>query len=102
MNVLFSDPPYTVQKAYFFRQKAFIVNPDEVNEPINTEFNEGNNNPSSEFENNEDDLTGVIDPRTKLDRLPRKLKSRSDKDASSQRISQLLRRLLDRLRDRIS
>jgi len=102
LNVCLRDPPYTVQKAYFFRQKAFIVNPDEVNEPINTEFNEGNNNPSSEFDNNEDDLTGVIDPRTKLDRLPRKLKSRSDKDASSQRISQLLRRLLDRLRDRIS
>ena len=102
--ILISDPPYSVQKAYFIRQKAFIVNPNnDGGEIFNTESSEA----TSEFDNNDDeDLIGVINPRTKADdRLPRKLNSRSDNDdaaSSEQRISQLLRRLLDRLRDRIS
>merc|ERR1711976_144894 len=105
LNVCLRDPPYSVQKAYFIRQKAFIVNPDNDNggEIFNTETSDA----ASEFDNNDDeDHIGVINPRTKADdRLPRKLNSRSDNDdaaSSKQRISQLLRRLLDRLRDRIS
>jgi len=121
LNVCLRDPPYSVQKAFFIREKAFVVetNPDSSGsipdasgpETFENNFeddNDGDNENDNENDDDYDDdfFSGAIQPRTVTTsqprRAPRKLLSRNSDQRNSSQISQLLRRLLSRLRDRIS
>lgn len=117
LNVCLTDPPYSVQKAFFIREKAFVVetNPDSSGTNANTSgpetfennFEEANEN-DDEYEDDYDDdfFSGALQPRTVTTipprRAPRKLESRTSDQRNSSHIAHLLRRLLSRLRDRIS
>lgn len=101
LNVCLPDPPYSVQNAYFLREKAFVVsnNPDSTSQP---DKQDGTREDFADSENvdedDDDDYTDFINPRKSLP-----LKSRLSEDESDQRrLSRILERLFDALRDRIS
>jgi len=104
LNVCLREPPYSVQKAFFLRQKAFIVNPGEPNIDINTNDYESDS-PEYADNTNDDyyDYPDFINPRkgSPRDRELRSFNEESSKDTSSRR-SHLLRWILDTLEDRIS
>ena len=103
-----SDSPYSIQKSFFIREKAFIVNSE--GEPTATggadlapsedddEFGEDYNADDVD----EDDYTDFINPR-RNPRLFRNGQILSAKaDDPSLRLAHLLQRLLHKLRGRIS
>jgi len=97
LNICLEDPPYSIQKSFFIREKAFIVNPEgeptvggaEIT-PSQSEFEEDDDDDDDgeDGEDGEDeddnDYTDFINPR----RTPR--------------LAHLLQRLLHKLRGRIS
>lgn len=107
LNVCLEEPPYSVQKAFFFRQQAFIVGGDPKISPKP-------NNPSkkggSEFSSAESESSAEADEPAlsgeavsekdfipeQRERSPKAVTDRSDK------VAWILKRLLERLRDRIS
>jgi len=102
LNVCLRDPPYSVQKAFFLRQMAIIVNPgEEANTDINP--NDYESDSPESFDINDDDYTDFLNPRNgpPRDRELRILNEESS-DKRSNRRTHLLHWLLDKLRDRIS
>ena len=99
---MISDPPYSIQKAYFTRDKAFVVSEGSF-EPTNNDgdddYEGGRETFSKEDEEDDYDYLDFINPRggSNTPRTPR-----SGDGDSSLTVSFLLQRLLDRLRDRIS
>lgn len=105
LNICLEDSPYSIQKSFFIREKAFIVNPE--GEPTTTGGTEINQFESEfgeeeEGEEGDPDYTDFINPR----RTPRLLRDgqtlSSKADDPSIRLAHLLQRLLHKLRGRIS
>ena len=106
INLSFIDSPYSIQKSFFIREKAFIVDPEggPPPPPTESEFGPGNNADDDEAEEDEADYdyTDFINPR-RTPRLFRNYQILSVKaDVSSPRLARLLQRLLHNLRGRIS
>lgn len=100
LNVCLRDPPYSVQKAFFLREKAFVINKESSETTVNEDNFEGETFSKENEDDYEDgDYLDLINPRVKPARAPRLFDEDSD---SSTTVSILLQRLLDRLRDRIS
>jgi len=109
LNICLEDSPHSIQKSFFIREEAFIVNPEgkptdggaEI-APSEPEFGEGNNADVDKEDEDDYDYTDFINPR----RTPRLLgdgQTLSEKaDDSSLRLAHLLERLLHKLRGRIS
>ena len=87
IHIFVSDPPYSVQKSFFFRQKAIIVQDGRKPEKNLETFNPRKrpDNTSSEEEKTAAKTASERSPKQQEDRVAR-----------------VLRRLLDRLRGRIS
>jgi len=94
LNVCLEDPPYSVQKAFFFRQKAIIVSEDPKSNPkpsvkgSRTEFQSSGTN--GEFGEPQSERDPVTEQSTRSPKL------------RTARVARVLKRLLSRLRDRIS
>merc|ERR1711983_270729 len=100
LNVCLRDPPYSVQRAFFLRQMAIIVNPGEE---ANIDINDYESDSPESVDINDDDYTDFLNPRNgpPKDRDLRILNEESS-DKRSNRRTHLLHWLLDKLRDRIS
>jgi len=106
LNICLEDSPYSIQKSFFIREKAFIVNPEgepttdggsEIT-PSESEFGEENTSEDDdEGDEDDSDYTDFINPR----RTPRLFPS-GPTDFPSRRLAHLLQRLLHKLRGRIS
>lgn len=114
-----SDPPYSVQKSFFFRQKAFIVGkdpkfPPKPNNPPReggSEFNSAESESLESFEEEEEESSTEIatelaesgeevsdtdfSTEDDIERSPKSLR-----DSST--MARVLKRLIQVLRDRIS
>jgi len=116
LNICLEDPPYSVQKSFFIREKAFIVDSesDPSSVPSESEFKKENNDDYNDGDDGDDDddddynadadYKDFISPRrTPRSRLLRENNFSSDEaDAPSLRLAHILQRLLNKLRDRIS
>ena len=94
------EPPYTVQRAYFDREKGIIVSDAGGLSSAGEDGGEGD----GDYED-DDFFSGAINPRTGSPSSPTEARARELRALSaslSPRLSQLLLRLLDRLQDRIS
>lgn len=105
LNVCLSDPPYSIQKSLFIREKAFIVSPDGGLSPSPSQPESGEEfNSSGDYDDEADysgdgDYQDFISPR----RTPRSRSVSSEEaELSSLRLARILKRLLHKLRDRIS
>jgi len=87
LNVCLEDPPYSVQKSFFFRQKAIIVQDGRKPEK-NLETFTPRKRPDNT--SSEEEKTAA---KTASERSPKQ---------QEDRVARVLRRLLDRLRGRIS
>jgi len=97
LNVCLTEPPYTVQRAYFDREKGIIVS--DAGGPSSTGGDGGEGDGDYE---DEDFFSGAINPRTGSPSSPTEARARELRALSaslSPRLSQLLLRLLDRLQD---
>ena len=95
------EPPYTVQRAYFDREKGIIVS--DAGRPSSAAGGDGGEG-DGDYED-DDFFSGAINPRTGSPSSPTEARARELRALSaslSPRLSQLLLRLLDRLQDRIS
>ena len=94
------EPPYTVQRAYFDREKGIIVS------DVGGLGSAGGDGGEGDGDYEDDDFfSGAINPRTGSPSSPTEARARELRALSaslSPRLSQLLLRLLDRLQDRIS
>jgi len=108
LNICLEDSPYSIQKSFFIREKAFIVNPEGEPTAVEPDISEsvfGEEN-DDEFDEDEADYTDFINPR----RTPRlfrndqisSVKEANNNSSPSLRLAHLLQRLLHRLRGRIS
>jgi len=117
LNVCLEDPPYSVQKSFFFRQKAFIIGRDpkispKPNKPSKEGGSEFNSAESESFEEEEEDEESSTELATELAESGEEV---SDTDSStddnkrspkslrdSSTMARVLKRLIQVLRDRIS
>merc|ERR1712173_468913 len=120
LNVCLEDPPYSVQKSFFFRQKAFIIGRDSKFSPKpkkppregGSEFNSAESQSFESFEEEEEEESST-EVATELaesdeevsdtdysteDDIERSPKSLRD----SSTMARVLKRLIQVLRDRIS
>eukprot|EP00092_Neocalanus_flemingeri_P009224 GFUD01009927.1.p1 GENE.GFUD01009927.1~~GFUD01009927.1.p1 ORF type:complete len:311 (+),score=50.39 GFUD01009927.1:162-1094(+) len=102
INVCLEDPPYSVQSAFFFRQKAIIIggNPKNSPKPNKPVKGGGSEFSSAEKDPKEESLSG--ESVLERDFNPEKTKQKSPKLKDSSRVSRVLLRLIERLRERIS
>jgi len=103
LNVCLEEPPYSVQKAFFFRQKAIIVGggPRNSPQPKNPSKGGGSEFGSAELESSaEPVLSG--EAVSNRDFIPEKNEKSPKLRTDSDIMSRVLKRLLQRLRDRIS
>jgi len=102
INVCLEDPPYSVQNAYFFRQKAIIVGRDFKNAPQPNKPTKGGGSEFSSAElvsSEETELSGeTVSERD----FSQEKTNKSPKLRKSDRVARILLRLIERLRDRIS
>jgi len=117
LNVCLEEPPYSVQKAFFFRQKAFIISggtksspkPNNVSLEGRSEFSSAQ---SESFEEEEEEKEEEEESSTELEESGEAVldtdfspenKARSPKSLRhSNTVARVLKLLLERLRDRIS
>jgi len=101
LNVCLEDPPYSVQKAFFFRQKAIIIGQNPKNSPKpNKSAKKGDAEFSSTEKDSSSELSLSKEDVSSSDSIPDK-KEISSKLRDS-RVARVLLRLIQRIRDRIS
>ena len=95
-DIFFSDPPYSVQNAYFLREKAFVVStkPDDSSQPDIKKEGDEDLNDNDDYD--DDDYTDLIINARKSLPLKRLREDESDK----MRLARILKRLLDAVQDR--
>ena len=87
-----SEPPYSVQRAYFMRGKAFVVSTNlDSSHPNNESVSGGDID-----QDDDEDFTDLVNPR---ELRSRELEEESDR---RQRLSRILTKLIHSLRRRIS
>jgi len=119
LNVCLEDPPYSVQKSFFFRQKAFIIGRDSTfspkpNKPPSeggSEFNSAESQSFESFEEEEEESSTEVatelaesgEEVSDTDYSTEDDKERSPKSLrDSNTMARVLKRLIQVLRDRIS
>ena len=88
-----SEPPYSVQRAYFMRGKAFVVSTNlDSSHPNNESVSGGDIDQDDE---DDEDFTDLVNPR--------ELRSRElEEESDRRRLSRILTKLIHSLRHRIS
>jgi len=93
LNVCLPEPPYSVQRAYFMRGKAFVVSTNlDSSQPNNESVSGGDIDQDDE---DDEDFTDLVNPR--------ELRSRElEEESDRRRLSRILTKLIHSLRHRIS